>query len=961
MNLSAEQQAAVERAGQDVCVVAGPGAGKTRVLTERFFWLVENRAVSPTRILAVTFTEKAAAEIKERLVHRFATRPDLRDSIERAWIDTIDGFCARFLREHAIAAGISPDFAVLDAPPAARLLRGATEQALDELFTSRPDDMRRLMLSIDLSTSDTGPKPDLADALIEVYETMRISSVAGQGARRGPGGPPHIEPFTAALDRIRPLLSPVKESHTRLREWMNRFLALPAKVSLDHFRTLADLKINLTELGRGSVADLARQLRDELKPRLEAEWIAHWYAGLDDLLRLALDRMAAIYSESKRRESALDFGDLEELTVRLLEADSDLRAKTAGRFDEILMDELQDTNPLQWRLVELIRRRFFGVGDLNQSIYGFRHAEPRLFQEYRARVAAGGGHVDDLRDNYRSRPEILRAVERVLADSNGIEPRALHAANEFAPAFEPIVMRLAATGDTAPDVEAAAVAARIRELTDSGAYLYQNIAVLVRSLRSLDPFFRAFDRFSIPFLVSGGRTFYEAREIRDLMNLLAALVNPLDEIALVGVLRSPFGWYSDQDIFHLAKEGCRAEFDRLYGDLRKQAGSVAPDRLLAEAVDRSGYALQLPERARANLEKLYGWLRREHRQRLRPLAEILEDLEAQRAGQAEAEAPPPEAGDVVRMMSVHQAKGLEFKLVFLSALQNRGDRSKPIVVFSPEHGLGVKWRHPATGKGVSDAAHLAFMADRKQREEAEENRLLYVAMTRAEDRLFLTYTKGKQRSSWLERFETAISDAITFDAAPVPPPAHSEAVSSSVQRLDRPVITGQHPYLVSVTGVGSAFQAAPAFPGGLSSLDLGTAVHRILAGENLDDPEARELADLFHASDLGQRAARATRLEREFDFLLPIEDTILSGQIDLWFEEAGELVLVDYKTGRDDWSAQYELQLKLYALALERYAGRRPDRAVVCYLRSNTTIEIDVSNAESAREAVRAHLDSHAL
>ena len=128
MNLSDAQQRAVERTGQDVCVVAGPGSGKTRVLIERFAWLVEQCNTEPTRILAITFTEKAATEIKKRLIERFAARPDLREAIERAWVSTIDGFCTRVLRENAIAAGLAPDFAVLEQGGADLLEREARKR-----------------------------------------------------------------------------------------------------------------------------------------------------------------------------------------------------------------------------------------------------------------------------------------------------------------------------------------------------------------------------------------------------------------------------------------------------------------------------------------------------------------------------------------------------------------------------------------------------------------------------------------------------------------------------------------------------------------------------------------------------------------------------------------------------------------------------------------------------------------
>src|SRR4051812_9881352 len=162
MRLSDEQQRAVERTGQDVCVVAGPGSGKTRVLTERFAWLVEECAVDPKRILAITFTEKAAIEIKQRLVKRFKDNDLIREQVERAWVSTIHGFCARLLKENAIAAGLSPDFSVLEQAPAERMQREAAEEALDALFTERPAEMRRLLEAIDLSTSDDGRQEDLA-------------------------------------------------------------------------------------------------------------------------------------------------------------------------------------------------------------------------------------------------------------------------------------------------------------------------------------------------------------------------------------------------------------------------------------------------------------------------------------------------------------------------------------------------------------------------------------------------------------------------------------------------------------------------------------------------------------------------------------------------------------------------------------------------------------------------------
>ena len=287
----------------------------------------------------------------------------------------------------------------------------------------------------------------------------------------------------------------------------------------------------------------------------------------------------------------MDFADLEEFTVALLESDEAVQLEVAGRFEHVLMDELQDTNRLQWRLMNLLRTSFFGVGDINQSIYGFRYADPEVFAEYRDELRSSGAEIDELKENHRSRAEILATVSAMLDGQPGIEARPLEAHAKFEPVGV-AVERLVGRGEEAADAanaEADLVAARIRQFEDSGEFDYRDIAVLVRTLSSTAPFERAFDRLNIPFLLTGGRTFLEARETRDLLALLAALVNPLDEIPLIGVLRGPLVGLSDHQIFQMGREGWRTEFERRFGRVRELAGFIAPDRLIAMALDQCGY------------------------------------------------------------------------------------------------------------------------------------------------------------------------------------------------------------------------------------------------------------------------------------------------------------------------------------------------------------------------------------
>ncbi|MCU1335936.1 MAG: helicase/exodeoxyribonuclease subunit [Bryobacterales bacterium] len=954
MTLSDDQRRAAERAGQDVCVVAGPGSGKTRVLTERFAWLVETHGVDPDAILAITFTEKAANEIKSRLIQRFAGRPEAREAIERAWVSTIHGLCARVLQENAICAGLPPDFKVLDQSAADRMEREAAEATLDAMYREQPERMRRLLEALDLSTQDDGRQPDLAESLVVVYESMRSSGVGEIPTRA-------VTPdcLDVARELAKSLVTgpmPRGADGPRLREWAARFLAQPDLAALARF------DFNLNNVGRNAAAS---RLKNEILPVLQAQWIGEWYADLRDLLCTAIARIEATYRTKKRQESAVDFADLEEFTVALLESDEAVQLEVSGRFEHMLMDELQDTNRLQWRLINLLRTSFFGVGDINQSIYGFRYADPEVFAEYRDELRSSGAEIDELKENHRSRAVILATVSAMLDGQPGIEARPLEAHAKFEPVGV-AVERLVGRGEEPQDIEAALVAARIRQFVDGGEFRFRDIAVLVRTLSSTAPFERGFDRLGIPFLLTGGRTFLEARETRDLLALLAALVNPLDEIPLVGVLRGPLVGLSDLEIYRMGREAWRAEFDRRFGRIRELAGFLPPDRLIAMALDQCGYTTGLADRCRANVEKLLAWLRREFRDRPRPLAELLEDLEALRWTQSVAEAPPPDAGDVVRMMTIHAAKGLEFPVVFVSALHRGPDRRKPVIAVSRESGLGIKWRHPTTGQGHSDSVHRALIEQIDLKEKAEENRLLYVAMTRAQDRLILSHAEGKRASAWQKLAESAVPES----AAPPEPAASGFASAGATEEvLDPPVVSGQYDSAASVTSV-AMFQACPrkyylsrylgleptADRPGTGAIELGLDVHGALAGQTVESAEANELASRFRLSDLGRRAQLATRIEREFDFLIEIDDVVVRGQIDLWFEEGGELVLVDYKTDRDELGTEgYALQLRLYALALERYAARRPDRAVLYYLRSNGMVEIGLGDSDLAavRNAVR--------
>ena len=1020
MTLSDEQRAAVTRTGQDVCVVAGPGSGKTRVLVERFRWRVEN-GFSPLRILAVTFTDKAATEIKQRLAGYFSARPELREQLERAHVSTVHGFCARLLREHAIEAGLDPEFQVLEAAEAAAELRAAAEETLDALFAERPGEVRALLTAVDFS--------DPAEALARVCEARRL--LAPLRSEAPPVAlPDAFRDLREALESILAVVPPgwsdsQREQLAQVGAWAQRVLALPPdSVSLEHFRVLSELRCDLRRLKpRHPLTAQVKEARDSLLPVARQVLIARYYAPQRALLEAALGRLEGRYRARKQALNALDFADLEEQAIRLLGEDGGLRQRVQESFDEILMDELQDTNPLQAALIDLVRRpdRFFAVGDINQSIYGFRHAEPEVFREYRRDLEAQGRVVDRLRENHRSRAEILSAVETILAGAPGMEPHELVAKGKFAekrePSFE-VIAAVEATTEDAAVLEAQLVARRIRDLTDAGAAEFSGVAVLVRNVKALPAFEEAFHLFDVPYVIARAKGFYEAQEVADLTHCLRVLANPSDEISLAAVLRSPLVAVSDETLFRLKERGSLADaLARLdddasldAGDLEKlrefrarlrawraEADDLPPDRLLARILGAAGYEDALEARARANVRKLLALVRDWFARRARPLAGLVAELEDRRASDPdEAAAPLEGAINAVQVMTIHSAKGLEFPVVFVAALHKGVWKDSPPLAFSPRAGLVARWRDPITGGGLKDLPYAAFSDELKSKEQEEESRLLYVAMTRAKEHLVLSFAATEKGTrNWAAQVVASLGLDLGRGAARPPQrpaPRAPEAAAAAAEPLARPALSGQHDSSASVTDV-ALFQQCPRKyflsrylgleqtlaeprPGArwagsgsrdeteLGASELGRQVHDLLAGVAVENPapEAVALASRFQASDLARRAASAKRAGREFDFLMHLEDVVLQGRIDWWFEEGGELVLVDFKTDHvaasqaAERAQSYALQLQLYALALERRLGRLPERALVCLLGPNVAVDISLraEDLDAARAALRA-------
>jgi ATP-dependent exoDNAse (exonuclease V) beta subunit len=421
-------------------------------------------------------------------------------------------------------------------------------------------------------------------------------------------------------------------------------------------------------------------------------------------------------------------------------------------------------------------------------------------------------------------------------------------------------------------------------------------------------------------------------------------------------------------------------------------------------MDETGYPFEPGTRAAANIEKFLAIARNASRKG--SLFEFVQEMQQLRdSDPREADAPPEDSVNAVRVMTVHAAKGLEFPIVFVAAMHKGVNKNMGGLTFSPRIGLGARWRDPSTGESKGDVFERAIRDETTVREQEESNRLLYVAMTRAEERLVLSFSaNGRRLENWAAQVQDVLQfrldapsnelytdDQIAGDGgffpvrmlcanrAPEVPrvraPADAEQ-ASAVAVLAKPPRAAQHDSNATVTAVNLfancqrryylarylGWENGPARPLGMDveiegeDPDLpadafGRQVHSLLAGQKVEspEPEAMALAQSFASTDLGRRAASATVLQREFDFIAAIEGMVLRGQIDLWFEEAGELVLVDYKTDRVKASEaeikarEYELQLRLYAHALMQLTGRAPDRAYVHFLRVNRSVTVSLT------------------
>lgn len=906
--LTTDQALAVHAEGS-VAVVAGAGTGKTHMLAHRYLHHL-GRGLSPLEIVAVTFTEKAAAELRSRIralageeMARQAAAageqdaapagatgaatgaaaepaaapepaaiawPEALAELEAAQISTLHALAARVCRDHPEAAGVPADFAVLEdlerqlwtadrleealAQLPAEVLEKVPFAVLDKVLPALVDDPLGAEAAL---ARDAGQWRELiererARALAEAMASIDWAS------------------HRAVLERSRGADGDKGElARSDCLAAMAAFEAGDAALAVGcvgRFRTNAGSKKAWDETELEAVREALREVKGAIKGasdegRVHLAWgpADDAWAALLPPLRTAFYSLRSFLDDAKRRARTLDFADLEVHALRALEHE-DVRSHYAQRWKAYLVDEFQDTNPVQARILDLllgagsaapssaapdgvasgsedipVEPQVTVVGDEKQAIYGFRGADAGVFRGYRRRIHGAGGGEVVLEQSFRSHDALMSGFNRVFAAVLGELHQDLQAAREPAGdgphlRFVPIEKAKGAHRAQRVVAEAHAIAGIIGDLVERGTPIYDkatgthrpaqygDVAVLARTWKPFDTYAEVLPALGVPAVHSGGGSLLDTREAKDGIALLRFLADPKDDIALVALLRSPFFAIDDRTLHDLALHDLARAKDKdtpwwealkgraslggedvgnaaaeasgglavlsaeaterlgrallVLGRLLARKREAAPSRLVQQADEATGYGAVLANLPGAR-RRLADW--RGFAALVRELEHGNEDVFAvarrlRRLVDNEVEVPRPvlHADDAVTLMTVHRAKGLEWPVVVVADLAGNGGNRTPPVLLEPALGVAMKLEDD-DGEAVEPCLYTILKARRKEREEAEERRILYVALTRARDRVVLTADRpdGGQLETLGDGLEAAgvVPEIVPYDAA----------------------------------------------------------------------------------------------------------------------------------------------------------------------------------------------------
>lgn len=820
---------AVHDLSESYIIEAAAGTGKTTVLVSRILNLIRKGEAHLEEIVAITFTEKAAGELKvklrEKLEEIFLTATHSIEQerlaqaiygLERMQVTTIHSFCVSLLRERPVEARLDPNFEVADELTSSLLRTEVWEEWLArEMDLVHPDMRRAVLLGVTPRQMEK-----LGGAMLNHQDVLDYLPSADSNRERS------VDPFIRLMkDRLKELndlrnqCKDEKDSAfqkiAELNEQMNELESIPSEEEREIFifqKILIGSTKKLGAQGRWKTKEVLETVRNVISQISEALDLAKTSIADSTLIGLAglLVGYVEAYQAAKRERDYLDFNDLLLYARQMLRDHIELRQYFRERYKFLLVDEFQDTDPLQaeivfflseieeetpalkWSDVKVSARRLFLVGDPKQSIYRFRRADIEMYED--AKKGMGPERLLTISQNFRCAPSIVRVVNKIFGELIQRSSR-----GDYQPEYVPLHFgRNAATlppwhgfillyppedrGFDFPNVEeqrrweSRCIAAFIQRLVSEEKWQVwdescqalrpaglKDIAILMRTYHPLEYLEDALRSYEVDYRVVGGRYFYKRQEVEQLLSVLRAIDHPYDQVSLIAAIRSPFFGISDEELFLFHQEGGALNYLQDAGgtplekpfhllrelhEMRNQTSAAAVLHRLYEATNGLILFLLKPqgEQRVANLIKIGDLARALAERGTLSFRGFVRWLAERQDEEAEEEEPPTlERGDdFVKLMTIHRAKGLEFPVVILTDMAYEGNKGREFIV--DRKGERVAIKVGSKGEKFWTRNYEELSEWEKIRGDAEEKRLLYVAMTRARDFSVLPLYWAKEKN-----------------------------------------------------------------------------------------------------------------------------------------------------------------------------------------------------------------------
>jgi ATP-dependent helicase/nuclease subunit A len=1001
-----DQQAQAAYAAGSVAVTAGAGTGKTHMLAERYLYFLR-QGISPLQIVAVTFTEKAAAELRSRIrqtiTQQLSDRPDLLAELEAAQISTFHALAARICREHPDTANVPPNFAIQDGIDSpiwfAETFIDALEHLPRHLYDTVPFSIMQDVLQALLTDSLTAQKAlerDRSDWLPEL-ETLRQNALNNLLSNQNlQDGQDILNTYSAPDDKLNEHRLNALEAIALLEQGHDLATAI---------NMLSNLKINVGSQKKWGGKDILAEvkgaisaLRDLVKGTIESKLIALEPNEYDDATEAILPTIREAFfgvwkflQTAKYQQRLLDFNDLEIHALQAL-ANPSVQDYYAQRWQVYLIDEFQDTNPTQGQLLETLTANatITIVGDVKQSIYGFRRADVQVFQDWQMQIHPNDSPVE-LSLSFRTHRSLLTQINQVFAPvlMDLHQPLKAHRNEQLEPLPEIQLYTVIVEEDDKNDktidtsleacrrVEAQKIADLVYDMLHAPIQVHDkpsgdlrpirpaDIAILSRTREPLELYGNAIAARGIPILKFGGGNLLDTREAKDAWAMLRFLSDPVDSLALATVLRSPFFAISDRILYLFAqslpekiswwkhlKTAEDSVLSHAYNTLNRLLNvrrTEAPTRLLQWCDRLTGYTAVI-----ANLpggdRRIADWtgfieLVRSLEAGSFDVLAVVRKLKRIHAADVTVDRPALVSGDAVSLMTIHASKGLEWPVVIVPDLSRSLSNDTSSVRFDSELGIAIKLEDEDGDKQTS-ALYTLLEQRKKISDREEDKRVLYVALTRARDRLILTAAAPNGGSldilaPGLDRliepipvvFQPDLAKPVPFVDSPLPPrPTHAliYAAGSGISELP---VTALSDYAMCPKRF--EFHYVQGHPGyresdrlGTQAMAIGTLAHKALElnirecdtlkkyAIALSDEQVQEALDcaekFYQASEFAPY--REGPLHRELPVSLTLNGITFSGYVDL----VGQDFVLDFKTDHDVYPQQHQFQLWVYSKAASK-------------------------------------------